>query len=265
MISQDRRSLSPPGSEFVDAGIVVMSMDPDMTIALDGSKKIPITVSRGKPPLLTGSNTVLPVGTRERMMENYKENQISEYSHAHQDVVFFCGGGPSLYKDIGIIESNRDKMCVVTANQAQTKIEGDYCIVCESRDEFLGPVDTGNTVGHFVTTVAPGTSSLPWKDVSWYSHNHEFESGHLLPKYHTGRHVTFDALQFAIETLGAKKVIISGAEYIYGTEMDVENARLIEGLAVLYSKDVEIWNVSGHGIFTHGVILGTAEEAINGN
>lgn len=261
----DRRNLIPPGSEFIGSGLRVMSIDPDMSIALDGSKKIPVMVSIGKTPVLNGRNTVLPDETRKRMVANYGENTISEYSHGKYDTVVICGGGPSLDKDIETIERHRKGVCIVTANQAQTKIEGDYCIVCESRDEFQGPVKTTSTVGHFVTTVAPSTSGLPWKDVSWYSHNHDFENGCNIPKYHTGRHVTFDALQFAVKTLHAKKVILSGVEYLYGNEMDVENARLIEGLAVLYSKDVEIWNVSGKGLFTHGIILGTAEGALNGD
>lgn len=260
----DRRKIIPPGAEFVGENLLVMSMDPDGTIAFDGSKKIPIAVSVGAPPELNRKNTVLPIQTLNRMASNYASNEISEYDHEKQDTVFYCGGGPSLDKDIEYLEKNRRDVCVVTANQAQTKIEGDYCIVCESRDEFNGPVKTDNTVGHFVTTVAPNTSSLPWKGVSWYSHNYEFESNRNIPKYHTGRHVTFDALQFAVDTLGAKRLIMSGVEYLYNGEPDLENARLVEGLCILH-PELEVWNVTGFGILTHGVILGTIEEALNGN
>lgn len=260
----DRRTIMPPGAKRFESGILVMSVGSDMSIAYDASKQFPVIVSRGKPPLLTRENTVLEPETYRRMRDNYSDNVITKYEHDKSDTVVICGGGPSLDKDIKAIEKLRDGICVVTANQAQTKIEGDYCIVCEGRDEFRGEVNTRNTIGHFVTTVAPNTATMPWKRVSWYSHNHDFEKPCDIPKYHTGRHVTFDALQFAVETLGAKKVVLSGAEYMYGNELDIENARLIEGLAFLYAKDVEIWNVSGHGIFTHGVILGSIEGALNG-
>lgn len=223
----------------------------------------------------------------KRQVENYESNKkiIKPVSHTRYHTVVICGAGPSLENDIDAIEANRDKYAVITINSAHKRIVGDYFVTCESLD--LSKFSSTNkmldlkadiysdTIAHLATITHPNVVGLPWRKVSWFTHNFDFEDKKVnegLPIYYVGRHSTYDAIQFASLILRAKKIIFAGMNYIYDDPkksqgkkgyVDMCSLSLIEAASLICSfNKIDVWNVSKPTAFRNGVKLGTFEEAL---
>ena len=231
-----------------------------------------------------GSNLVYQMGHSPELYESQKNNYLKNrkeinafkgHKFEKRDTVVVCGSGPSLEPDIEAINRNRDDVCVVTINAAQAKIEGDYFVTSErldvlsmsatrTREELEGYV-FNNTIAHVSTVAHPNVVKAPWKKITFFSHGFHYEKPRIcVPVHFVGRHSTFDALQFAVLKLKAKKVIFTGCDYMYGNQLERLSVSIIEAASLIASiNGVDVWNVSQRTAFKNGVKLGSFDEAMS--
>lgn len=226
-------------------------------------------IVHNEPPVVSTTWNRFKPGLYELFQDCYGKNKqyIGNGDYPQKDIVIICGAGPSLEKDIPFIKEHRDKACVVTVNRAQNQIAGDYYV---GLDSYI-PIElsgTEQTQAVLATTIYPDVVHSAWKSIGFYTHKFPFEPEQEiagLPAYFCGSHVTFDAFQFAIKQLKAKKIIFTGCDYQDKPRQYCDrywHARNMEALAFFASRaGIEVWNASMQGVFANGVLLGSMEEA----
>jgi hypothetical protein len=195
--------------------------------------------------------------------KNYEQNK-DKIRSLHETVIL-CGAGPSAERDVPMIEQNRQGVTVVTLSRTQRLIEGDYYV---GLDPFPAHLDNlkgarvDKTIAVLATTVFPGVVALPWKAIGFFTHmihdNHKD-----IPKYFAGETVSFTALQFCINTLKSKKVILVGMENSDDMTYYWHGKQIEAGSWWAARHGVEVWNCTGEGSVLNGVIHGKLSEVLN--
>lgn len=196
----------------------------------------------------------------DKQDENHEINKLRVLSKEQPkaDTVFIVAPGRVDNKTAtAILQTDAP---VVTVSRANERFPmSDYTVVSCWAD-----VKKYNHVCHTTavlsTNCSPSVAALNWKDITWYTHKPKKIDG--IPSCYPTEGVVTDALWFAIERLGAKKVVLCGVEQPVTSSNYFWEGILLQAHCYWYSKSgIEIWNCTPATSVVAGVILGTLEEA----
>ena len=163
--------------------------------------------------------------------QNYEANRglidgQSVWDLPQSNIVYLVGSGPSLKEQLPLFDKIGEGV-VITLNDAQRYVKGDYFFTVDFIFENLGPEHARDTVALLPPYATPKLTRLPWKDIRWIrsgAHNPIMERiSNAHPNvwhYWEGLNGTYACMQFIVQILKPQIVVLVGMDAAFSGGQD---------------------------------------------